>query len=209
MRARFLFSAAMACFILAAIFSVALYSSTAAGRRAVVSQDQPTIMKDSITLWARKVPVYKGDFDTWAWVPRIQFRVNGPITSGSQLYVEFGMPGNPSWLKLDCPTDQIDKGHWWKTECGGGDIPDAKGVTYTGPVNFTIKMRNELAGSDMTILTGKMKVAKIHSNEVGPHAVNRFIYYVDHDWTLPIGYVFLTPADVDGWNKPDFNAVFW
>ena len=174
------------------------------------ADDQPSIIKDSIVLWAYKVPVFKGDFDTWAWVPRIKFKVNGPIGSGSQLYVEFGMPGNPSWVKFDCSTDQVEKGHWWRTDCGGNDIPEAKAVTYTGAVNFTIKMRNELAGSDMTLFTGKMKVAKIHSNEVGPHAANRFIYYVDHDWALPIGYVFLTPdRDVYGWKKPDFNAVFW
>src|SRR5512138_2865293 len=118
MRNRFLFSVVISFFMLTAIPNVALYSMMAASRRTVVPQDQPTIMKDSITLWARKVPVYKGDFDTWAWVPRIKFRVNGPITSGSQLYVEFGMPGNPSWLKLDCNTGQIEKGYWWKTECG-------------------------------------------------------------------------------------------
>jgi hypothetical protein len=175
-----------------------------------VTEDQPTIMKDSVVLWARKVSSYKGDFNTWAWVPRIKFKVNGPIASGSQLYAQFGMPGNTSWLKVDCETGQIEKDHWWRTECGGSDIPDEKGVTYTGPVDFTIKMRNELAGTDMTIFTGKMKVAKIHSNEVGPRAVNRFIYYVDHDWTLPIGYVFLTAdRDVYGWKKPGFNAVFW
>src|ERR1043165_9606243 len=209
MRTRLLFGTAIASLMLTAIFSVSLYSSMAANRRTLVSQDQPTIMKDSIVLWAYKVPVFKGDYDTWAWVPRIQFRVNGPITSGSQLYVEFGMPGNPSWVKFDCSTDQIEKGRWWRTDCGGNDVGEAKAVTYTGPVNFTIKMRNELAGNDLTLFSGRMKVAKIHSNEVGPHAANRFIYYVDHDWTLPIGYVFLTSADVYGWKKPDFNAVFW
>ena len=158
-------------------------------------------------MWAYKIPSYRGDFNTWAWVPRILFRVNGPIQAGSQLYVEFGMPGNPSWVKFDCDTGQIEKGRWWRTGCGGNEIAENKGTTYTGPVNFAIKMRNELAGSDTTIFSGKMKVAKIHSNEVGPNAVNRFIFYVDHDWTLPIGYVYLSGED--GWKKPGFNTTFW
>ena len=37
---------------------------------------------------------YRGNFDMWSWVPRIEFRVNGPIESGSQLYVEYTIPGS-------------------------------------------------------------------------------------------------------------------
>jgi hypothetical protein len=48
-------------------------------------------------------------------------------------------------------------------------------------------MRNELQGSDTTLFTGKMKVAKAHSNEAGPKAAQKFVYFVDHDWNLPIG----------------------
>ena len=55
-------------------------------------------------------------------------------------------------------------------------------------------MRNELQGTDTTLFTGKMKVGKHKSNEAGPKAANKFVYYVDHDWNLPIGYVYLTPS---------------
>ena len=63
-------------------------------------------------------------------------------------------------------------------------------------VNFAIHMRNELNNTDATLFTGKMKVAKAHSNEHGPKVVNHFVYYVDQDWNLPIGYIFLTPGSV-------------
>jgi hypothetical protein len=172
------------------------------------SQDEPTIAKDSIQVTAFTVNQYKGNYDNWSWLPRMQYRVNGPIASGSQLYVEFSTPAGP-WVKFDCSTDTTQKGYWWKTECGGRDIGEDKASTYTGPVSFTIKMRNELAGSDSTLFTGKMKVAKAHSNEAGPKAANKWVYYVDHDWNLPIGYVYLTPADVFGWKMPDFHVAFW
>ena len=172
------------------------------------TQDQPTIAKDSIQITAFTVNSYKGNFDHWSWLPRMQFRVNGPIASGSQLYVEFSTPAGP-WVKFDCSTNDTQKGYWWKTECGGRDIGEDKALTYTGPVNFTIKMRNELAGSDTTLFTGKMKVAKARSNEVGPKAVNKWVYWVDHDWNLPIGYVYLTASDVFGWKMPDFHVAFW
>lgn len=191
----FVLSLALCVFVLAAKNSAA--------------QDQPTIAKDSIQITAFTFNVYKGNYNTWSWVPRMQYRVNGPIESGSQLYVEFTIPGQGPWVKFDCNTGNIEKGYWWKTECGGRDIPEDKGSLYTGPVTFTIKLRNELAGTDSTLFTGKMKVSKAHSNEVGPKAVNQFVYFIDHDWNLPIGYVFLTANDLKGWDLPDFHVAFW
>jgi len=172
------------------------------------SQDQPTLAKDSLQITAFTFNVYKGNYDVWSWVPQMRFRVNGPIGSGSQVYVQYTLPTG-AWVKFDCETGNIEKGYWWKTECGGRQIDEAQGSTYTGPVTFTIKMRNELQGTDATLFTGKMKVSKAHSNEAGPKAVNKYVYFVDHDWNLPIGYVYLTPADVHGWKLPDFHVAFW
>jgi hypothetical protein len=175
---------------------------------ATTGDDQPTIAKDSIQVRAYTNDVYKGNYDTWSWVPRLEYRVNGPITSGSQLYAEFSAPNGP-WIKFDCKTGEAQKGHWWKTECGGNDLPREQGITYTGTVNFTIRLRNELAGTDATLFTGKMKVGKAHSNLTGPTAVNKWVYYVNGDWNLPIGYVFYEPHDVKGWKLPTLNFAFW
>lgn len=176
------------------------------------AQDQPTIVKDSVQVEAFTLSSYKSDFKTWSWVPQTRFRVNGPIPSGSQLYVEFTVPGVGPWVKYDCGTQETEKDHWWQTDqCGGRDaIPETKGITYTGPVSFAIKMRNELAGgADLTLFTGKAKVAKVHSGEAGPNFVNHFDYYVDQDWNLPIGYVFLEPDGVFGMRKPHLAFAVW
>ena len=172
------------------------------------TQDQPTIAKDSIQVTAFTVNAYKKNYDVWSWVPAMKFRVNGPIASGSQLYVQYTLPTGP-WVKFDCDTGNIEKGYWWKTECGGRQIEEDQSSTYTGPVTFTIKMRNELQGTDSTLFTGKMKVGKVRSNEQGPKAVNKFVYFVDHDWNLPIGYVYLTADDIYGWKLPAFHIAFW
>jgi len=184
---------------------VALFSA-----RNAAGQDQPTIAKDSVQVTAFTLSSYKGDFKVFSWVPRLNLRVNGPIASGSQLYVEFTVPGTGAWVKYDCKTEETQAGRWWQPECGGRDgIPEDKGITYTGPVSFAIKMRNELAGGDVTLFNGKMKVAKVHSNETGPNYVNHFVYYVDQDWNLPIGYVFLEPDDVAEWKKPKLAFAVW
>lgn len=173
------------------------------------SPDGPTLQKDTIQINAWTRNSYNGNFDVWSWVPRIQFRVNGPIASGSQLYVEFMQPGgNAPWLKFDCDTGEIQKNYWWKTECGGRPVEE-KSILTVGMVNFAIKLRNELAGTDTTLFNGRFKATKALSNEHGPKAARKFVYYVDHDWNLPIGYVFYTPDSVSGWDYPSFNIAFW
>ena len=173
------------------------------------AQDQPTIQKDSIQVTAFTFNVYKGDFHKWSWAPILEFKVNGPIASGSQLYAEFSTPAGPL-AKFDCDTNNIQPGYWWKTRCGGRDgVPEDKGSLYTGPASFTIKMRNELAGTDSTLFTGKMTVKKALSNEHGPKAANQWVYFIDHDWNMPIGYVYLTANDLQGWDVPDFQVAFW
>ena len=174
------------------------------------AQDQPTIQKDSVQVTAFTLSSYKKDFKVFSWVPKLNMRVNGPIASGSQLYAEFTAPGATPW-KFDCRTQEIVAGRWLKVEdCGGRDaLGEDRGITYTGPVSFTIKMRNELQGGDTTLFTGKFKVAKVHSNETGPDYVNHFVYYVDQDWNLPIGYVFYEGDDVRGMNYPSFSFAFW
>jgi hypothetical protein len=171
-------------------------------------EGQPTVAKDSIQVKAWTNNSYRQNYDVWSWVPSVKFLVNGPIASGSQLYVEYTVPGAAA-VQFDCQTGPTQKGHSWQAECGGQAVPKDKSSTYTGPVGFAIKMRNELAGTDSALFNGRMKVAKARTNEAGPKAVNKFVYYVDHDWNLPIGYVFNSPDQVYGWDYPVLNVAFW
>ena len=194
-------------FALAALTTVALLLSTSGS---AAGQEQPTVAKDSVQVTPFTLNVYKGNYDNWSWIPQIEYRVNGPIPSGGQLYVEFTQPGaGGPWVKFDCATEETQAGRWWRTRCGGRDIPEDKGTTATGPTAFAIKLRNELAGTDTTLFTGKARVARVLSNEHGPKAVNKFVYFVDHDWNLPIGYVYLTADDLKGWERPILNVSFW
>jgi hypothetical protein len=172
------------------------------------SGDTPTIAKDSIQVTAFTLNSYQKSFDTWSWVPEIHFRVNGPVSSGSQLWAEFKLPTG-AWAKFDCKTEEVKKGRSLKTGGGAADVPDDKGVTYTGPVDFTIHVRNELAGTDVALFSGNFKVAKAHSNESGPKVAEHYVYYVNQDWNLPIGYLYLTRDATSGMKLPTFNVAFW
>src|SRR2546426_12446445 len=97
-----------------------------------------TINKPSVQVTLRTHQLYyrngQRDDDTWSWSPRIAFRVNGPITAGSQLSVEFTSPSGKPWVKFDCNTNEIKEGSWWQTECGMNtdDVKDQQASIETG-----------------------------------------------------------------------------
>src|SRR5437667_455168 len=80
------------------------------------------------------------DQDTWSWTPRIVYRVNGPISAGSQLSVEFTLPSGKPWIKFDCNTTQTAAGSWWETECGmnSNDVKDQDATIETGLAGLKI-----------------------------------------------------------------------
>ena len=196
----------------------------------VLAQNEPTIDKTSVqvTTQEHRVSYANGQEDRslWSWTPRIEFRVNGPIASGSQLQVEYFLPGGKPWLKIDCATDEVAAGQSLKVgypPCGN-DLPDEQAVTTLGPVDFKISLKNELQGTAKTLFAGKFSVGKVQVGLKTPEFKNNFDYYVEHDWNLPIGYVYQAdpedylgeadPADIEFapvavsmWFRGDFNAA--
>lgn len=179
----------------------------AAAGIATAADDEPTIAKDSIRVNVKTSSCSFGergcDKNTNFLDPHIEFNVNGPVAGGSQLSVEITVPGKPP-LKWDCDTREISKGKVLKTECGSngreGDRGFAfQGVVYTGPVGFSILMRNELLQTNATLFTGKMKVGKYK-----PSPTAETSYYVDEDWRIPISYLFF-----DNNSPSSFHAVIW
>lgn len=171
---------------------------------AYATQDQPGIIRTSLQVTARTLNFHGKNRNMWSWVPEFRFSLTRDRSSGEQHYVEYTIPGAPA-LKFDCELNQRGNGF----ECGGRSIPEDKGSTYTGPVNFAIKVRNELQGTDATLFTGKMKVAKACTNATCTNSAGEWVYYIDHDWNLPIGYIFYTENAVRGWDYPTFNVAFW
>jgi hypothetical protein len=141
--------------------------------------------------------------------------VNGPISAGSQLSVDFSSPTNKSWVKFDCDTGEAaDATRWWGVLDCGNNLPDEKAIIETGLFDFNIRMRNELSGTNLTLFTGKMKVEKFHYGLELPKFKNNFVYYINEDWNLPIGYVYLEgekdahSSNID-WTFPELKVSMW
>lgn len=169
------------------------------------SQDQPDIIKTSLQVTARTLNFHGKNSKMWSWVPEFEFSLTRNRNSGDQHYVQYTIPAAGPALKFDCELNRRGDGF----VCGGRAIPEDKGSIYTGPVNFAIKVRNELQGTDATLFTGRMKIAKACTNPTCPATAGEWVYFVDNDWNLPIGHIFYTEDSIYGWDYPTFNVAFW
>ena len=180
-----------------------------------------TINKPSIQFFLQVHKGYKGDPETWSWTPQINFRTNGPFKPGDQLSVEYTLPGK-TW-KYDCnPQDAGPSSAWVGVRDCGQNPPETEAVTYTGPVDFKINLKNELEGKSTTLLSGKFKVDKFHEGVVDlPKFKNNSVYYVNYDWTLPVAYIYdelvynweyakpIGNTDVPNLYDSRLRAAFW
>jgi hypothetical protein len=149
-----------------------------------------SINKPTVQFFLQVHKGFKGDPEMWSWTPTVNFRANGPFTSGSALSIEYSLPGK-TW-KFDCTPSDFGASYSWAGFRDCGQNPgDDQAVTYTGPVDFKINLRNELEGKTSTLLAGKFKVEKFHEGVVDlPKFKNNFVYYVNYDWALPMAYVY-------------------
>ena len=181
--------------------------STASTAPAMNASDgQPRIDKNSIVITTQRGRDV-GGYEARGWVPAIQYRGTGSIASGSRLSVDFSIAGKP-WVSFDCsPEKETEDAPSWGASCGGDSIPGGKQVTYAGPVPFSIHLRNELQGTNVTLFNGTAKVVMVPASK-GPTKIDNEEWYVDEDWRIPFGYVFWEKDPGHG-NDAFLHVAFW
>jgi len=168
---------------------------------------EPYLTLNSMVIKARTTSYWPtSSKKTLVWMPEIKFIINGPVKSGDRLRVEYSYPGKPNWLWCEPYTEPLNPNQWLSTECDGR-FDESLGTNYTGPVNFTIGMFNELAGTKSTVFKGTFNVEKAKPN--APDSATDFVYYVNYDWNLPISYVWLHQDSVYGNRLTKLNVSFW
>jgi len=174
-------------------------------------ETSPRVMKTSIVLDAGKESVFwknpkakDPEYNTSSWYPRITFDIQGPITAGSQVYVEFLKPNGKKWLSANCDTPEIQPGYTKQFTIPRFDEKEA--INEIGTFKFLIKIKNELEGGEKTLYTGTYKVTKFHVGNNLPQFKNQFEFVVDQDWTMPIGYLILKR---DGDERGLFSFATW
>jgi hypothetical protein len=161
---------------------------------APVTQTGPTLLKASIIVRANRLVRYWKAPDTdnyWSWMPEVSFTVAGPINTGTAYFVDFTNELGKPWYTVECETPATPAGRLQTiTTPGIRAHIDPRTTLATGNFGFTIRMKNELSGTNAPIFAGKYKVTKFHIGNSLPAFKNQFEYVVDQDWNLPIGYLY-------------------
>ena len=181
---KFLSAINLSVFLAALVFTAAAIEANAA-----------TIDKTSVNIYARRrtgsyEDQEKRGYALWGWTPQVRFRVNGPISEGGQITVEFTKPDGKAWLKFNCETGAISADQWWQVTDCGENLPEEDLARETGLYGLKIGLKDELAGKSETLFTGKIKVDKFFAGGNQTTEKGHFGYYVDYDWWLPFGQVY-------------------
>ena len=179
---------------------------------AQATADGPTLMKPTLFVRARRMQRYwkfPDQDNYWSWIPQVGFTAAAPFASGSKFEVDFTLPDGKPWITLKCNLPETDGGpalQTFGTEWESGH-QDPRAIIATGVFGFTIRVKNALEGTNTVFYKGRFKVNKFHVGNDLPAFKNQFEYYVDQDWTLPIGYLWLdTLADAEA---PPLNTSLW
>ena len=161
--------------------------------------------------WWRNPAAAEPVYDTWSWAPEIKFAINGPVTSGSQIYVDFETADGKPWFSQRMRTPTLDAGYWddvTEAEDINLDQLEKKAITAaTGLFGFKIRLKNALAGTDTVLFVGKYKMSTYAPDQKIPEYRGKKEFFVDEDWRLPMAWLWLDPTNNE--DAPILKAQIW
>lgn len=193
-------------FVIGTVFAAAGLVAAVPARTA----GRPTVDKASVLITVRKIdcayPSGIRDENRYSWIPMMNFRVNGPIAEGAFFTVAYFLPGQEPgqggqgpWISFDLATQPMDSNGWYTYDQAGRVIADTKGTMETGPIRFTISLRtasdstpsdrSSPGGTTPTVIYSGTFTVKKYNFSGYPEDKNKFDYYIDQDWRLPIALV--------------------
>lgn len=146
-------------------------------------------------------------YNTPAWTPNnrnLNFMIEGPIEGGSQIKLEITRPDGKPWLMLNCNTPELEAGKVDEVTCD--DVAETKAIAMTGFFGFRILLANELTGTNLVLMKGRLKVAQFKTKYN-----NKINHYIDDDWRLPIAFIQVTVINykMEEEDAPYLNFYTW
>ncbi len=145
-----------------------------------------------------------GESNYTSWIPQVKFKVRYTGATKLRLVAEYFTPDGKSWFSETLSTNMsnsVEKTIDINSDRGPNRF-EGKSTIATGL--FGVKISDTRDNS--VLFEGKFKVGKF---KTGPNIAmfkNQYDFYVDQDWNLPIGYVWLNWKDK---NAPPPTVSIW
>ncbi|MBV9868881.1 MAG: hypothetical protein JO316_26345 [Abitibacteriaceae bacterium] len=178
--------------------------------------DGPTLLKRTVMVELHRFERYwpnpkakEPQYNTYSWVPLVQFEILGPVPGGSQFVAEFMKADGSPWMSVNLPTEEVgdDIDTVIKMPVPDDSAIEKKGITAIGTFPFKIRLKNEVAGKNEVFFSGKYQVTKYPLPRVPAGDKNKTDFCTVEDWRVPIGFLWLNPKLDE--NVPALSAQMW
>ena len=139
----------------------------------------PVLLKDSINITTNVQNKYwktPNEQNHSSWIPLIQFGLFYDESETIHYKVEWLNPDGSLWF-----SDAVDD----RRTTYSSEVFDTKATDAAGTYGFRLVN----AKTKEVVFQGKFKVGKTFLNPKEPRYKNQAMFYVDNDWSLPVGYV--------------------
>ena len=165
---------------------------------------QPTLLKRTIQVTVKRYLRYWKNpaaaepvYNTYSWVPQINFDVLGAVASGDQFSAEFDTPDDKPWINFKMHTNALEPDELSNIRIedtlSDGDL-EKKAILSEGLVPFRIKFKRAAGGAETVLFSGKVKVGTYLLDQKIPEYKGKKDFFVDYDWHLPLAYLWLNPS---------------
>lgn len=138
-----------------------------------------------------------GESNYTSWIPMVKFKVLYTGAEKLRLMAEYFLPDGKSWYTEALKPDRSNAAEKTVEIIGDRIAGKFEGKSTNAVGLYGVKITDSKDGS--VLFQGKFKVGKFKTGPNIPMFKNQNDFFVDQDWNLPIGYVWLN------WGK-DKNA---
>jgi hypothetical protein len=173
------------------------------GISAAAQNSSPTLLKRTINVsvkrymrWWKNPSAAEPVYNTYSWVPQIQFTVLGAIPAGSQLYAEFDTADGKPWINYKMFTRELEDDMMETIKIDNSisdDELEKKAVVTEGVYPFRIRLKNAAGGVDRVLFSGKYRVGTYALDQNIVEFKGKKDFYFDFDWQIPFAYLWLDP----------------
>ncbi|MEQ1642310.1 MAG: hypothetical protein ABL959_02565 [Pyrinomonadaceae bacterium] len=169
--------------------------------------DKPQLLRTTLDVRCDTEARYwkmPGESNYTSWIPQVKFKVLYTGAEKLRLMAEYFTPDGKSWYTETLKTDRmsaVERSVEIITDRVMGRF-EGKSTIATGL--FGVKITDSKDGS--VLFQGKFKVGKFKTGPNIPMFKNQHDFFVDQDWNLPVGYVWLNWKDK---NAPPPTVSMW
>jgi len=182
---------------------IALILIGALGISAAAQNSSPTLLKRTVNVsvkrylrWWKTPTAAEPVYNTYSWVPQINFDVLGAIPAGGQLYAEFDTADGKPWISYKMLTheleDDVQENIRIENSISDEEL-EKKAIVTEGVFPFRIRLKS--GGADRILFTGKYRVGTYALDQKIPEYKGKKDFYFDFDWQIPFAYLWLNPQN--------------